>query len=84
MGDIVDITEKIKENVNLKAKEKYFDNHNAVLDYAEELFYKAIIIEICKDGSINLSSSQIDSEETIDALVSAAFKVKESMDKNND
>ena len=84
MGDIVDITEKIKENVNLKAKEKYFDNHNAVLDYAEELFHKAIIIEVCKDGSINMSSSQIDSEETIDALVSAAFKVKENMDKNND
>ena len=84
MGDVVDITDKIKENVNLKAEKEYFNNHNAVLDYAEELFHKAIIIEICKDGSINLSSSQIDSEETIDALVSAAFKVKESMDKNND
>jgi len=84
MGDVVDITEKIKENVNLKAEKKYFDNHNAVLDYAEELFYKAIIIEICKDGSINLSSSHINPEETIDALVSAAFKVKENMDKSND
>ena len=84
MGDIVDITEKIKENVNLKAEKEYFNSHNAVLDYAEELFYKAIIIEVCKDGSINLSSSQIDSEETIDALITAAFKVKDQMDKKDD
>jgi len=84
MGDVVDITDKIKENVNLKAEKEYFNNHNAVLDYAEELFYKAIIIEVCKDGSINMSSSKIDSEETIDALISAAFKVKDQMDKKDD
>ena len=84
MGDVVDITDKIKENVNLKAEQKYFDNHNAVLDYTEELFHKVIIIEICKDGSINMSSSKIDSEETIDALISAAFKVKDQMEKKDD
>ena len=81
MADIVDITDKIREKNNLEAENKYFDNHNAVLDFAEELFHKVIIIELCQNGSINMSSSQIDSEETIDVLISAAFKVKDEMEK---
>jgi hypothetical protein len=81
MADVVDITDRIKERNNLKAEKEYFNKHNEALDYLEEIFHGAILIEICKDGSINMSSTKMDSEETIDVLITAAFKVKDEMDK---
>jgi len=81
MADVVDITDRIKERNNLKAESEYFNKHNKALDYLEEIFHGAILIEICENGHINMSSTKMDSEETIDVLITAAFKVKDEMDK---
>ena len=77
MADVVDITDRIRERNNLTKAEK----HNEVLDYLEEIFHGVILIEICENGHINMSSTKMHSEETIDVLITAAFKVKDEMDK---
>jgi len=81
MADVVDITDRIRERNNLKAESEYFNKHNEALDYLEEIFHGAILIEICENGAINMSSTQMNPEDTIDVLLSAAFKVKDGMDK---
>jgi len=77
MADVVDITDRIRERNNLTKAEK----HNEVLDYLEEIFHGVILVEICENGAVNISSTQTNPEDIIDVLVSAAFKVKDEMDK---
>ena len=83
MSEIVDITSKLKAKKEAKLQDKYFDSHNYVLDACDEVFPGgAILIEICEDGGINLSSTILDDHETmVDALVSAALKIKDEMEK---
>jgi hypothetical protein len=77
MADVVDITDRIRERNNSTKAEK----HNEVLDYLEEIFHGVILVEICENGAVNISSTQMNPEDIIDVLVSAAFKVKDGMDK---
>lgn len=85
MSDVIDITPIIKEKQEIKKINSYFDNHDQVLSVCEEVFEGgAIILEVATDGSINISSTNVGDEETIDALITAAFKIKAKIDEGKD
>jgi len=78
MNNIIDISEKLKKKQESDTEEKYFDAHTYVLNACDEVFaYGAIVIEITEDKSINISSTgELLPDAMIDALVSAAFRIK--------
>jgi len=83
MADIIDLSEKLNKNKEDKKIKDYYDNHNFILDHCEEVFYDTILIEVCEDGNINLSTTAMESKEIIDCLLSAAFKVSKENEKDN-
>lgn len=78
MSNIIDISKRLQEKKEDEIEEKYINSHNFVLDACEEVFpYGAIVIEITEDKSVNISSTgDLFPDTMIDALVSAAFKIK--------
>jgi hypothetical protein len=78
MTNVIDINKKLQQKKEEDFEEKYFDAHSFVLDSCEEVFtYGAIVIEITEDKSVNISSTgDLSADIMIDALVSAAFKIK--------
>jgi len=78
MNNIIDISEKLKKKQESDIEEKYIDSHTFVLDACDEVFpYGAIVIEITEDKSVNISATgDLLADTMIDALVSAAFKLK--------
>jgi hypothetical protein len=78
MSNIIDISERLQEKKEDAIEQKYINAHSYVLDACEEVFtYGAIVIEITEDKSINISSiGDLPPDTIIDALVSAAFKIK--------
>ena len=83
MAEVINITDKIKVRQIEKDQDTHYKNHDYVLTACEEVFYEAVVVEVCEDGGINLSSTGIDHEDMITALLSAAFKVKEMMEEEN-
>lgn len=78
MNNIIDINEKLEQKKENDVEEKYIDSHTFVLDACDEVFpYGAIVIEITEDKSVNISATgDLLADTMIDALVSAAFKLK--------
>jgi hypothetical protein len=83
MTNIIDINEKLQKKKDDNTEEKYIDSHSFVLDSCEEVFpYGAIVIEITEDKSVNISATgDLSADTMIDALVSAAFKLKSESEK---
>lgn len=83
MSKIVDLTQKIKQQEEEKLVDSYYENHNYVLDTIEEVFpLGGILLEITEDNGVNMSSTDFgDMQIILDALVSAALKVNEEMEK---
>jgi len=78
MDNVIDINEKLQQKKEDDTEQQYIDAHSHVLDACEEVFlYGAIVIEITEDKSINISSTgDLLPDAMIDALVSAAFRIK--------
>jgi hypothetical protein len=78
MNNIIDINKKLQENKEKQDQDEYLDSHTFALDACDEVFpYGAIIIEITKDKSVNISATgDLSADTMINALVSAAFKLK--------
>lgn len=79
MSNVIDISEKLENKKDKDNEKKYFDSHTFVLKACEEVFpYGAIVIEITEDKSVNISATgNLLANTMVDALVSAAFKIKE-------
>ena len=79
MNNVIDISEKLEKKKETDNEEQYIDAHTFVLDACDEVFpYGAIVIEITEDKSVNISATgDLLADTMIDALVSAAFKLKE-------
>jgi len=83
MAEIIDLSKRITEKKEERKLYDYYDNHNYILDKCEEVFYDAIVIEVCEDGNINLSTTAMNPDDIIECLLSAAFKVKGENEKDN-
>jgi len=83
-ADIIDLSNIINNKEENERVEAYYENHNYILDKCEEVFYNAIILEVSKSGHVSLSSTDMDQEDIIASLVSAAMFLQKEKDEEDE
>ena len=83
-ADIIDLSNIINNKEENERVEAYYENHNYILDKCEEVFYNAIILEISEGGHVSVSSTEMDKEDIIASLVSAAMFLQKEKDEEDE
>jgi hypothetical protein len=83
-ADIIELSKIINGKEEDEREEAYYENHNYILDKCEEVFYNAIILEVSESGHVSVSATEMDKEDIIASLISAALFLQKQKDDEDE
>lgn len=83
MADIVDFSKRKQTTQEDKELNEYYENHDFVLDAAEQVFpHGAVIVAFAEDGSVQVSATIDDHKDIVEGLISAALYINRQENKD--